>query len=266
MDPPRRRQFHYDWHWFWATGNGDIGNDGAHRMDVARWFLGEPGLAPHALSVGGRLGYRDDGQTANTQVVIHHYASAPLIFEVRGLPSGVGGEAMDKYRGASIGVVVDAEGGSLVYGGRGGIAAFDAEGKPTRQFKVKAESTALQSHFVNFIEAVRSRRAQDLRGPILEGHVSSALCHVANISHRLGAKSAPDQIRERIAGEPGLGEAFGRMTEHLARNQVDLSRTPLTLGVPLELDPAAERFTRNAEADALLTRAYRSPYVFPSLV
>lgn len=263
-DSPRRKQFHYDWHWFWPTGNGDIANDGAHRMDIARWFLGEPALAPHALSVGGRLGYVDDGQTANTQIVIHHYPTAPLVFEVRGLPSRAGTEEMDRYRGQSIGVVVDCEGGSVVTGKS--IEAFDPAGKSLRKFTGEKESSFLQQHFVNFIAAVRSRRAQDLRGPIQEGHISTGLCHVANLSHRLGAQASPDMIRERVQGEPGLGEAFGRMTEHLARNGVDLRATPLTLGVPLEWDAATERFPRNAAANALCTRDYRPPYVFLSLI
>ena len=129
---PHRTQFHYDWHWFWATGNGDLGNQGIHQMDIARWFLGEPGLPRHTLSVGGRLGYVDDGQTPNTHVVFHDYPAAPLIFEVRGLPAkaapgragGIeagGAEfaearpaSMDQYRGVCVGNIVECEGGSLV--------------------------------------------------------------------------------------------------------------------------------------------------------
>ena len=87
MEPLRRTQLHYDWHWQYVTGNGDVGNQGIHQMDVARWFLGEAGLPRHTLSIGGRLGDRDDGDTPNTQVVVHDYATAPLIFEVRGLPA-----------------------------------------------------------------------------------------------------------------------------------------------------------------------------------
>jgi predicted dehydrogenase len=112
--PLHRKKLHYDWHWDYLTGNGDVGNQGIHQMDVARWFLGEAGLPRHTLSIGGRLGYDDDGNTPNTQVVIHDYPTAPLIFEVRGLPSKAGGPAaasggsdasdaaagmMDKYAG-----------------------------------------------------------------------------------------------------------------------------------------------------------------------
>ena len=81
-----RPKLHYDWHWDWNTGNGDMGNQGIHQMDIARWFLGEPALAPRVVSIGGRLGYEDAGNTPNTQVVYLAYEKAPLIFETRGLP------------------------------------------------------------------------------------------------------------------------------------------------------------------------------------
>src|SRR6266481_5381414 len=112
-EPLMRKNLHYDWHWVWPTGNGDLGNQGIHEMDVARWVLGETELSPRILSVGGRLGYEDDGTTPNTLVVLHDYKPAPLIFEVRGLPASVGAGKMDCYLSESIGVIVDCEGGSL---------------------------------------------------------------------------------------------------------------------------------------------------------
>src|SRR6185295_1495831 len=86
-EPLMRKRLHYDWHWVWPTGNGDLGNQGIHEMDVARWVLGVQELSPRVLSVGGRLGYVDDGTTPNTLIVLHDYKPAPLLFEVRGLPS-----------------------------------------------------------------------------------------------------------------------------------------------------------------------------------
>src|SRR5436309_2270504 len=94
--PLMRQKLHYDWHWVWNTGCGDLGNQGIHEMDVARWFLGVMELSPRVLSVGGRLGYIDDGETPNTMVIYHDYPQAPLIFEVRGLPSKTGSTKMDK--------------------------------------------------------------------------------------------------------------------------------------------------------------------------
>ena len=100
---PKNGPIHYDWHWVYLYGNGDVGNQGIHQMDVARWFLGESGLPRHTLSIGGRLGYIDDGDTPNTQVVIHDYATAPLIFEVRGLPKKAGIASAGRRSGAQSG-------------------------------------------------------------------------------------------------------------------------------------------------------------------
>jgi len=275
---PKNGPVHYDWHWVWAYGNGDVGNQGIHQMDVARWFLGEPGLPRHSLSVGGRLGYEDDGETPNTQVVVHDYATAPLIFEVRGLPAkaglaipannlngaeaaGAAAAIMDQYRGVSIGNVVDCEGGYLITGGYFKAQAFDRDGKLVKEFKGEDRLMA------NFIDVVRSRKTADLYGPIDEGHVSSALCHLGNISHRLGQAAAEGEIAEKIKGDVGLTEAYGRMTEHLRANEVNLAKTPATLGLPLVLQPGEEQFsgTHAAPANAMLSRDYRKPFVVPQL-
>ena len=275
-----RSKLHYDWHWLHVTGNGDVGNQGIHQMDVARWFLGETGLPRQTLSVGGRLGYVDDGDTPNTQVVIHDYATAPLIFEVRGLPSKAGasgggeaeesagkkggrkgGSPMDNYRGVAVGNVIDCEGGSVVTTEYFSATAYDKSGAVVKEFKGN------DRHMQNFIDVVRSRKTANLHGPILEGHVSSALCHLGNISHVLGKAASPDVLREKVKGNAALAEAYGRMAEHLAANNVNLAKTPLTYGVPLTLaSPKSanpESFVGEFAKDAspLLTRQYRAPYV-----
>jgi predicted dehydrogenase len=274
---PHRKRFHYDWHWQYVTGNGDVGNQGIHQMDVARWFLGE-GLPQRTLSIGGRLGYTDDGNTPNTQVVIHEYATAPLIFEVRGLPArsgavsaasdatgseaaDAGANAMDKYRGVRVGNVIDCEGGSVIIPSYTEAHAVDKNGKAIKDFK------GHDQHMANFIAVVRSRKTADLYGPIEEGHRSSALCHLGNISHQLGRAMKPEELRARIKGDAALNEAVGRMNEHLAANHVDLNATPAILGVPLLVDAANERFTGElaGPANALLTREYRASFVVPKL-
>lgn len=278
LEQPRRARFHYDWHWFNTYGNGDVGNQGIHQMDVARWFLGEPGLPRATLSIGGRLGYVDDGETPNTQVVLHDYATAPLVFEVRGLsakfdpdedkPGATGAEAagamaasMDNYRGVKVGNVIDCEGGSVITDGYFAAQAVDAEGKVVREFK--GEDRMMK----NFIDIVRSRKMADLCGPIEEGHVSSALCHLGVISHTLGRASAQADIQAEIERSAAFAESFERMTAHLAANRVDFTRTPLLLGAPLQLVTGAEHFTgaKANDANALLTRAYRASYIVPKL-
>jgi hypothetical protein len=106
----------------------------------------------------------------------------------------------------------------------------------------------------------------DLTADILEGHLSSALCHTGNISHRLGAFKSPAEIREAIRGEPDAENSFQRMLDHLQANEVDVNVTPLTLGVPLKMNPAREVFFGNARANEMLTRHYRAPFVVPAKV
>ncbi len=255
---------HYDWHWMWAYGNGDLGNQGIHQMDIARWFLGEDQLAPRVWSVGGRLGYEDNGETPNTQIVYQDYDAAPLIFEVRGLPKDKGSQGkgwsklMDDYKGAKIGVIIECEGGDVrVTSSYGKAEAFDKDGKKIKEWNGSID------HFENFINAVRSRKSSDLNADIWEGHLSSALCHTGNISYRLGAQKAPDEIREKIKGTRGGEEALGRMIDHLGRNDVNVAKDQLVCGEMLNMDPKVEKFFDNTDADKMLTRKYRKPFVVP---
>jgi predicted dehydrogenase len=271
MDPIRRRRFHYDWHWIWNYGNGDLGNQGIHQMDIARWFLGVNELSPRVLSLGGRFGYDDDGESANTQVIYHDYAKAPLIFEVRGLPRGKelvknggwGGGDMDKFpadKGGSVAVIIHCEGGLVVVPNYSSATAYDKEGNKVKEWR------GSEDHYANFAKAVRSRKHTDLNADILEGHLSSALCHTGNISYRLGRKQKQGEIRDAIKSNAQLTESTERMIEHLAANGVDLDATPVQLGAALTMDPKSERFLGHDAANEMLTRPYRKPYIVPEKV
>ena len=257
--PLMRKKLHYDWHWVWNTGCGDLGNQGIHEMDVARWFLGVMELSPRVFAVGGRLGYVDDGETPNTLVIYHDYPGAPLIFEVRGLPTNSASKEMDVYKGlkSGVGISIECEGGQMAVSNYGSATAYDKEGKAIKEFKGSEE------HHENWLKAVRNRKRETLNADILEGHYSSALCHTGNISYRLGATKSPGEIKEAIQGDKGLVEGFGRMAEHLAANGVDIATEKVTLGLPLKMDPKTERFIGNRKANALLTRPYRAPYIVP---
>lgn len=254
-----RKKLHYDWHWTWAYGNGDLGNQGIHQMDIARWFLGEMELAPSVWSVGGRMGYEDDGETANTQTIYHGYEKAPLIFEVRGLPEKTDSKNMDKFKGAGVGVIVECENGYVVVPNYSSAIAYDKNGKEIKKFE------GAEDHFKNFINACRSRRVDDLHADILEGHLSSALCHTGNISHRLGEKAAPGEILEKIKGDTFAADTFERMKEHLAKNDVDIEKDKLTLGPVLKMNGKTERFIENDAANAMLKTKYREPFVVPEI-
>jgi predicted dehydrogenase len=264
-DPPRRNSpkngpVHYEWHWFWPYGNGDLGNQGIHQMDIARWVLKEPNISPSVISIGGRMGYEDDGKTPNTQIVFHDYKAAPLIFEVRGLPSGSDSNKMDDYHGASIGVAVDCEGGSMVIPSYTRAIIYDKQGKEMKTYEEGG------NHFENFIQAVRSRKAADLHADISEGHISAALVHTGNISYLLGQTQSPEAIRDSIKGNGDLTESLGRMETHLGANKVNTHQTPLRLGTLLKINPETEQFVNNDKANQLLTREYRKPFVVPEKV
>src|SRR2546426_2038932 len=248
MVPLTRPKFHYDWHWFWNTGNGELGNNNIHSTDVCRWGLGVTGLGRAVISYGGRLGYSDAGETPNTQVVIHDFGGKTIVTETRGLKT----EPFNP----------NFKGGWVFFGTEGIIAGeslFDLEGKLVRTFAGKNES-----HFANFLKAVRSRNVSELHADILEGHQSTALCHVGNISYRLGHPSLADEIQKQLAQlkvTDDVLETFQRTRQHLAENDVDLEKSKLTLGPLLRLDSDKEKFVHNPTADALLTRDYRKPFV-----
>jgi predicted dehydrogenase len=259
MAPLMRKNLHYDWHWVWPTGNGDFGNNGIHFTDICQWFLDKNTLPPRVMSIGGRFGYIDDGETPNTQTVFFDYKPAPIIFEVRGLPRAKGDSVMDDFRGTRAGVVVQCEDGYFVGGW-----AYDNKGKKIKQFK----RTGGSGHHANFIKAVRSRKVSDLNADIAEGHLSSALCHIGNISYRLGKETSRDEVMEAIKGNSQMLDAFERLQEHLLVNAVDVKATPRILGPWLEIDIDNEKFIGDfhEQANELVKRRYREPFVVPEQV
>ena len=249
MSPLTRPQFHYDWHWFWETGNGELGNNNIHSLDICRWGLGVNGLGRAVLSYGGRLGYTDAGQTPNTQVCIFDFGDRTIVSETRGLKT-----APFRFKD---GWVFEGSKGFIA-----GTSLFDLEGNLVRTF-----SGSGQSHFANFLKAVRSRNRADLNADILEGHQSTALCHIGNISWRLGRAASPEEIREtlgKLQVHENVRETLDRTLEHLRQNEVNLEQTKLTLGALLQPAPERETFVANPRADAFLTREYRKPFVVPT--
>jgi hypothetical protein len=244
---------------------------GIHYMDGCRWGLGQDTLPRHVMSLGGRFGYDDDGQTPNTQIIFLDYDPAPIIFEVRGLPASKqarakswGAKQMDAHRSVKIGTIIQCEEGYVSGGsGAGATAAYDNNGDLIKKF----EPTTTDLH-TNFLDAIRSRDAGALNAPILQGHLSGALVHLGNISYRLGKQVSSREARETIAGEKTLADAFNRFLIHLDANGIDLKRTPIQMGPMLTVDPQAERFvgTGSKMANMYVSRNYRAPYIVPEKV
>jgi predicted dehydrogenase len=244
MRPFNELRFIYNWHWFWDTGNGDIGNQGVHEMGVARWALGDPQFPQTAYAQGGKYAYQDDQETPNTLLASYNYGPKELVFEVRGLLTGAEGSAVKRSiappatgaaapsstasptatvpsKGAPLNVMV----GNLFYGTEGwgamsdqGFQAFKGESNELvmdeRPEKPASDATSL--HMQNFLAACRSRNYKELHDEIGNAYLSASLCHLANISYRVGRK--------------------------------------LTL-------TAGPKFANDPEAEKLLTREYRKPYV-----
>ncbi len=263
LQPLRRQRLHYDWHWFWQTGNGDMGNLGVHQIDDCRFAMGLTGPPERVMSFGGRFGYDDDGETPNTQLAFYDYKPAPIIIEIRTLPMKKGIRAMDNLRGVRSGNIIQCENGYFA-GGRGGGWAYDNNGKRIKQFPGDGGGT----HQANFIDAVRNRNPKLLRADILQGFYSTMLCHMANISYRIGQQSPPQEIRKSIQSFQEAVLTLEKLEKHLAANEVNLEQTPFVQGPWLNFDAQKERFVGewSYEANMFLSRIYRKPFVVPEKV
>jgi predicted dehydrogenase len=265
MEPLMRKKLHYDWHWVWPTGNGDIGNQGVHEMDLCRWFVGNTTLPDSVMSIGGRFGYDDDATTPNTMITYYDYKPVPFIFEVRGLPRKAGTDAMDAFgKLIRIGIWVQCENGYFAAGEGGGFC-YDKDGKQIKQFK---QQLGASGHQETFIKAVKSRNPKDNPCNAEVAHLSAACCHLGNISYRCGKEALAGDVSDAVKANPQASESFERMKEHLVSNNVDLKKTPIILGPSLTIDTKAERFTGEFgdAANKYLKREYRTPYEIPEQV
>ena len=220
--PFTRNRFHYNWHWHWDYGNGDIGNQGAHQVDVARWGLGVA-LPTRVSAIGGHFMFDDDQETPNTLISAFEFPNQDgkggkkvLQFEVRhwitnhegGLGEGPSNSIGNLFYGSEGYMVVELGGNWRTYMGQKREPGPSGGGGGDM--------------FKNFVDAIRADDHSMLKGDILEGHRSCALIHMANTSYRLG-------------------------------------RT-------LNFDPRTERYIDDDEANAMLRRDYRYPYVIPDRV
>jgi hypothetical protein len=241
MRPFNELRFKYNWHWFWDTGNGDIGNQGVHQIGIARWGLSDPAWPKSAYAEGGKFAYIDDQETPNTLLATYDYGGRQLVFEVRGLLTGGEGVPVKRSTAApAAGAVAPPQGpapvstapknakpldimiGNLFYGTEG-WAAMNDEG--FQVFKGETNELVMEEHngkdatslhMQNWLAACRSRNYKDLHDEIENAALSAGLCHLANISYRTGRKLT-------IADGP--------------------------------------KFVNDDDANRLITRDYRQPYV-----
>lgn len=231
-----RKQFHGDWAWQHLWGNGLLGQEGTHQLDLCRRAIGDPRTLPASVqSAGGRFGRDDDSQWANTQVARFNYP-VPILAEIRGL------ELRDPQADGSHGVSLEFEGGR-VSGDATGCRAVDGTGAEVRRFG-EGPVRPLET----WLEAIRSGRPGPGRDAET-GHLSSALAHLADISLRTGPHLTREAARARIE-DPALADAFDRMDAHLLAHGIDLGGEKIAVGDQLPVDPEQETITGPREADA----------------
>ncbi len=271
-----RPRFHYDWHWQRHYGNGDLGNQGPHQTDVARWGLGIDTHPSSVLTYGGRLGYQaerndpdyvDAGDTGNTEVSIYDYGDRCIVFETRGLSVDDSADEeinrlFQSTKGNKIGVIFYGSDGYLVQRSYTHCIAYDRDMNVVKEFRGGGD------HFGNFLDACQSRRVEDLNADVREGHLSAAISHLGNISYYMGEKNhaSADELAaalKDVASQDDNQATLERTLRHLTDNGVDLERFPVSLGPKLQFDPERELFTSHADANAWLTRDYREPFVCP---
>jgi len=216
MRPFNPLRFAYNWHWFWDTGNGDIGNQGVHEMGITRWGLGDPQWPKTAVAMGGKYGPPDDQETPNTLLASYNFGAKEMVFEVRGNLTGGEGMALPPRRGRGPAAPAAPAGaptgappapptsgaanalnitvGNLFYGTGGWMSMNDGgyqiykgeSGEMIQEEKPERGEDATKLHMQNFLAACRSRNFGELHDPITNAYYSASMCHLANISYRTG--------------------------------------------------------------------------------
>ena len=228
-EKPYAHTRHHAWHNLWDYGNGEIGNQGVHQVDVIRWGMRLDSHPVKVQAMGGTYVHDDDQETPSVQVAVFEFADRDILvqFEVRhwytNCEAGMGDEYPFVDKRNVVGVIFFGTEGYMIFPDYSSYRTFfGREREPGPMGSDPRDPMVDLPHVQNFIKAVRSRRTSDLNAEITEGHYSSAMCHLANIAYRTG-------------------------------------RT-------LTFDPASERFVGDDEANGYISREYRAPYVVPEKV
>ncbi|MBM4002032.1 MAG: Gfo/Idh/MocA family oxidoreductase [Planctomycetes bacterium] len=250
---------HYNWHWFWDFGNGDTGNQGVHEMDVARWAIKGATLPNRVWSLGGRFlpDGPDQGETPNMQLAVYEFGDVLLVFETRGLV-----KEGEKFQNKVTNEFYTTEG---VIRRDGNFYPKDG-GKPERAKGGEDVRVTPGDAFGSFLAAVRSRNPRDNNCDAEVAHYSSALCHLGNISFRLGTPARFDAANKAIGDNKQIVESFETIKENLRAVNVSLDNADYLMGRSLVVDAKTEKFVDDDQANQLLTRPYRAPFVVPDVV
>lgn len=263
-EPIMRNQFHYDWHWVWNTGSGEMGNWGVHILDDIRnvAYQDQISTPTRMVSAGGRMLWNDAGQTPNLHVAYFETETFPTLIALSNLPASPNkkgswpaqGEKAVKAPDSGYAVVCD---GGYYLGQRGHGKAVDRKGKEIRSFRVGGDT--VPAHIENFAVAVQTRNAEMLNAPIENGHYSTGWCNLANVAFRASGAFDRDQLTDGIdlPQWPAMLDDMLSPLKSLGADVADLRSSPV-----LHHDPKTERFIgEHAElANPFLKREYRDGF------
>jgi hypothetical protein len=261
--PLYRNNFHYDWHWMWNTGTGEMGNWGVHVLgDAVNNTLNTMTFPKSIMGGGARLFYNDAGETPNLHFVYFETKNVPIVLGLSTVPEAPGSRSAGKHVGAGSGYVIYCEGGQL-RGQRGSAVAVDNDGKVIRTFKGNSGNG---THQKNFMDAVRAHDRSLLTLEIEKAFYFATWCNLANIAFLTG-KPYTDEVADQIKGQTGgrWEELIGNMKELVGNYNVTLGETMLS--PQLKIDPETGRFVGDGMdfANSLLKREYRKGFEVPDL-
>ena len=248
-EPIYRPKFHYDWHWDFNTGDGDLGNQGPHETDLARWALNDPMALPDTVEcMGGRFAWDDAGNTPNMLLVRMMYGEVPITCETINLKR-------PNYKGVGVGVIITCEKGEF-RGGRGGGKVLAPDGSELASWKGNGNS-----HYGDFIRAIQANDASILNSEVESAAYSAGLAHVSNIAYRVGKDVAHAEVMQRFGRDADLKESIARYADIRKEGGVEES-VKWTYGPKLTFNSKEMRFTGEGAtpANELVSRKYRKGY------
>ena len=252
---------HYNWHWFWETGNGDMNNQGTHQLDVARWALDDDQTHPvRVMGMGGRFAWKDQGVTPNTMFAMAEYPNGQMVFfNVRNVNhEGYKHQVFNEYY---------LEDGSVITGEGEYMIRRPGSSKP-EPLKLKPGKTNPGNCWNSFIAAVRAGDPKMANGNALDAHYGCVLGHLMNNSYRLGEKVPFNEKAVKFGDNQDAAEHFSRL-HHIMQDKagIPVDRENYIVGPMLEFDPATERHVGSMaeNANRLLKDANHQDFVLPSV-
>ncbi len=265
--PLMRPRFHYDWHWDFNTGNGDVGNQGPHEWDMMNWALGDPDELPaKMIAAGNRFGWNDAGNTPNVMACAGVINGIPFCFEVMDVKGGRGAPF-----GRGVGVIVETDKGRFV-GGRGGgkFTWHDGREESFSRDETQQNQDGLPAHMANFVQAALSGDGSILRSECAVAARSSSMAHMANVSYQLGQAAEAEELEAAFSGDVRQRDMLARLRESAMLYSIANGGTapaePWLLGPQLEYDNQQQEFSgeQATQANRKMTRQYRSGFEVPT--